>query len=469
MALYARQPTDAEPTSSTPSATRARARRRTYLIQDPYDDDAVQFIRTIFTCFGLRPICFYTDPKARFYGVNRYPLLSSDKIEASYDVSLSELGPFAAEMRQRYDIAGVVPYREDTVEVAAELVGALDLPWNSRDILARYRNKHALKCYLAERGVRVPASRLVRSAAELWASPVPDRFVLKPNDGLANRFVGIFDLDQRTEAEQHMAAAPHITWVLEEYIDGPEYHVNGQIRANGDISLLGVLAYLRAETNGYSTVYVAEHQVHTRHPAFARLTNYAMHLIRTSGLRACPFHMELKLDERGPCMVDVGARFPSEMGGHMLSRMHPRRPDVYTVAAHDYLGIGGFGDLRTDWTHYDQHTAVLVYGLSHQQGIVHSIDGVDDVERMPEFVNWPKKPYVGQALSPTRELGSEPYSVELVHQADEHHSLALVRKVHATVRINASSPASSVLRGYASHVLRRAGPKLRWWAHRVRR
>ena len=36
-------------------------RRRTYLIQDPYDEDAIDFIRTISIYFGLRPVCLYTD------------------------------------------------------------------------------------------------------------------------------------------------------------------------------------------------------------------------------------------------------------------------------------------------------------------------------------------------------------------------------------------------------------------------
>ena len=442
-------------------------RRKSYLIQDPYDDDAVRFIRTLFTYFGLRPICFYSDRKQRYYGEHRYPILTSERIEASYDVDLANLTPFADEVRRRYEVLGVIPYREDTVEVAADLCALFDFGWNSAETLRRFRDKHALKTFLRQSNatLRVPQSRLVRRVEDVWAAPVPSRFVIKPNHGFGNRHIGIFDATARDGVAAHLAREPSASWVLEEYIGGPEFHINGQVRSNGDIVLLGMLEYLRTEANGCPTVYRAERQCRTDHALFEPIAAYARKLVRTSGLRRCPFHMEVKVDEHGPCLIDIGARFPSEGGGNMLSRFHPSRPDVYAIAAHDYLGENTFAAKPIDWRYYNQNTTLLVYGISTEEGVIHALDGLDAVEALPEFVNWPVKPRVGDRLYRTIDLGSKSYVVELSHRGDERNSDRLIELVQAEVKINATSSYPARLRARTLDVLRRALPKLRWMTH----
>ena len=446
-------------------------KRTTYLIQDPYDDDALQFIRTIFTYFGMRPVCFYTDRKGRFYGENRFPLLTGDRIEARYDVDLSDLRSFASELQERYRILGVIPYCENTVEVAAELCQLLALDWNPAETVRRFRDKAALKGHVraTDPGVRVPECRVVRRPCDVWAGNLQARFVLKPNDGFGNRDIVIFVREQRAAIELHMARHPGITWALEEYISGTEYHINGQVRGDGEVTVLGLLEYLRAETNGYATVYQAERQCRTSHPAFDRISDYARRLLAATGLRRSPFHLEVKVDEDGPCVIDLGARIPSEGGGYMLSRFHPNRPDVFAVAAHDYLGETGFARGAVDWSHYDRELTVLVYGVSARAGIIQSVSGIEEVEALPEFVNWVLKPRVGDRLWVTTDLRSAPYIIELRHRGSDDDSTALIARVRAAIAWNQSTNGVSWLRARARDVMRRGPPKLRWIAHGLKR
>lgn len=443
------------------------APRTTYLIQDPYDEDALQFIRTIFTYFGLRPVCFYTDRKGRFYGERRYPLLTGNRIEARYDVDLGDLASFTRSLEQRYRVLGVVPYRESTVEVAAELCALLSLDWNPPETVRRFRDKHALKSHVraTDPGVRVPISRLVRAPFDVWSGALPQRFVLKPNSGYGNIDIGIFDRSQRAAIELHLARRPNTSWVLEEYISGSEYHINGQIRADGEVTILGLLQYSRAAINDYHTVYVAERQCRTTHPQFAPISRYARQLLAATGLRCSPFHLEVKVDERGPCMFDLGARIPSDGGGYMLSRFHPNRPDVFAVAAHDYLGETDFARGPVDFTHYDRERAVLVYGVSERAGIIQSLSGLDEVEALPEFVNWVQKPCVGDRVRISTDLRSAPYIVELRHRGDDAEADALIAKVRGAIRWNRSTSGASWLRARAHELVRRAPAKLSWIAH----
>jgi hypothetical protein len=445
-------------------------KRTTYLIQDPYDDDALKFMRTIFTYFGLRPVCFYTDRKGRFYGERRVPALTSERVEAAYDVDLTDLSAFARLLKERYRVLGVIPYREDTVEPAADLCELLGLDWNVPETVRRFRDKHALKTHVTatDPSVRVPAARVVRCPFDIWAQPLPERFVLKPNQGFGNRDIGIFQREQRGAIERHMARHPGLPWTLEEYISGVEYHINGQVRADGEVTILGLLQYIRTATNDYDTVYCAERQCRTTHPEFERISSYARRLLRATGIRRVPFHLEVKVDERGPCMIDLGARIPSEGGGQMLSRFHPNRSDVFAVAAHDYLGETEFAREPVDWTHYDRELTVLVYGVSDRAGIIQSVSGVEEVDSMPEFVNWVVKPEVGNRVWVTTDLRGAPYIVELRHGGSDDDSLALIERVRSTIRWNQTTSPGSWLRAHGRDVLRRAPTKLRWIAHGVK-
>ncbi len=442
-------------------------RRRTYLIQDPYDTDAQRFIDTIFTHFGLRPVCFYTDPKGRFYGEQQFPSLRSDLIEASYDVSLDDLASFVADVSETYDVLAVIPYREDTVEVAAELYGLLELGWNEPETIARFRDKHALKTYVhrSDPAVRVPVSRLVTTAADVFGEHVPDRFVIKPNDGYGNREVGIFDATQRSAIEEKLADRS-TTWVLEEFIEGEEYEIDGQVRPDGSVDVLAVFQYNRVNANGYSTVYHSEVQLLSDDPIFTVCADYATALITASGLRASPFHMEAKIDDRGPAMVDLGARLPSEGGGVGLSRLHPGRPDVYTVAAHDYLGTTCECP-PIDWTHYDAARQIYVYGISYASGRIGHLSGVDTIEAMPEFVYWPNRPEVGQLLQPTTELHGAPYVAALRVPGDDKAVQRVIDEVHATVQWTSDNGTRDTAAALFASVPKRTARKVRWIAHRT--
>ncbi len=447
------------------------SRRRTYLIQDPYDLDAIEFIRTIDTYFGLRPVCFYTDPKNRFYGELEFPILTSDIVEATYDVSVDELTGFAAEVQDRYEIVGVIPYREDTVEVAAALCELLDLDWVAPEILRRFRDKSAIKEHVrsVDPTIRVPHHRLVASAADLIGEPLPDRFVLKPNTGFGNRSIGIFDSAEIDAARAHVSSEPDETWILEEFIGGVEYHIDGQVRECGEITPLAVYEYIRAELNDYPTVYVGEIQCRTSHPAFGELVDYATRLLTATGLRRCPFHLEVKLDESGPCLVDLGARFPSEGGAKTMSRLHPRRADAFAVAAHDYFGAEPFATDTVDWTDYDRELTVLVYGVSETDAMIETITGCAEIESRPEFVRWHVRPGVGDRIEITRDLRGAPYIVELSCPGDTNDAHRLIDEVHATIRWNerGSSPVAAAAAG-ARHLAVRANRKGRWIVQRAR-
>lgn len=444
--------------------------RRTYLIQDPYDLDAIEFIRTIDNYFGLRPVCFYTSPKDRYYGERQFPILTSDVVEATYDVGLDDLDSFATEVCERFDVAAVIPYREDTVEVAAELLKLLDVDWVAPETLHRFRDKFALKSHIraTDPSVRVPESRLIENPTDLTAQPLPDQFVIKPNSGFGNRSIGIFAGDELDAARTHVASDPGDTWILEEYIGGVEYHIDGQVRTGGEVTPLAVYEYIRADVNQYKTVYVGEIQCTTQDPVFATLIDYADRVLASTGLERCPFHMEVKVDENGPCLVDLGARFASEGGGKNLTRLHPNRPGAFAVAAHDYLGENAFAAEPVDWSWYDGRRTVIVYGVSDRDGMIEQISGLEEIEARPEFVRWLVRPARGDRLEVTRDLRGAPYIVELSCDGDRTASRELIDEVRRLISWNGDPGTRSAVTARIQHGLARVRRKAPWIVHRLR-
>jgi hypothetical protein len=467
-------PSQGAPSGGTSETIRHRSndvtKRRAYLIQDPYDLDALAFIDTIYRYFGLRPVCFYTNVKGRFYGEQQFPQLRTDIVEASYDVDLADLPRFAAEVTQRYDIVAIVPYREDTVEVAAELLALLDLDWNDADTLARFRDKHALKTYVHERsGIRVPVCRRVNSVDDVWSDPPPAKFVLKPNSGFGNRDVGVFTSLDRDGVAAHVTPHPDVTWILEEFIEGREFAINGMVRGEGDVVILGIYESIRKPANGHASVYHLDRALASTDPEFAELCDYARDLLVATGLRRCPFHLEVRYDGQGPCVIDLGARFPSEGGATYLTMLHPSRPAAIDVAAHDYFGPNDFATQPIDWAEHDRNLVMYSYGVTSDDTVVHSLHGIEEIAAMPEFVRWTFTPRIGDRIVPTRELRDAPYIGEF-RQPSTHEGIeALDAKVRRTVQWNQSARTVDRVSARIAGLTRRGRAKARWIRHQVTR
>ncbi len=436
----------------------ADGRRPTYLIPTPYDDESTEFIRTIMRHFGLRPICVHFDEKAKAYGEYEHPVLTSDLIEGAVLAERNDVHSAVMKILDRYDVLGVVPFQEDTVEIAADLCEVLDLDWNAPSTLRRFRNKFEMRSHVETTSphVRVARSLRITTAGELAELALPDRFVIKPNDGFGNMSIGIFGVDELDAAVRHVETGPDVEWLIEEYVGGTEYHVNGQIRRDGTIELLAIFEYVRGEVAGYPTVYLAEIQVHTDEDPFAEIAEYATELLAALGLRSCPFHLEVKVDENGPCLIDLGARMASESTGSTLTRLHPHRPSAYAVAANDYLSLDLIPALPARWDHHDRTRAVVVYGIAEKGARLASLSGEDAVEALPEFVRWCKRATIGEMIDVTTDLGSAPWIVEVEGDLSRQEALALADRIRSTIVLNPNTEKRYRVVARASDILRRA-------------
>ena len=443
----------------------------TVLIQDPHHEYATRFVQLIGERYGHRAIAFFTrSAKERFY--RRKECLPDSAFAAVYEMDPADVDGFAAQLRTRHpDLRAVIPYSEETLELTAALQERLGLNWNDGPTLARFRRKAALKDHLRRTApsVRLNFSCAVSSAAEVFAlgDALPLKFVLKPDSGYGSRDVGIFKRCDRAAVEKFFARSPN-RYVLEEFLEGTLYAVDGLVDAAGNVLVASVFSSGRQERNGCPVVYANGALVPEDTALFGELASYARAVVSASGLRRSPFHLEAMRDARGPCLIEVGARLVGYSHAFTCERVHGGAFDFFGLAAAGYLGEPM--DLRLSFARYNQLQAVKVYGASDVEGAVCQLEGVDEVEALPSFDRWIVRPRLGADLHRTVDLFTVPYSAILVGPREGPPLPAVGERVHRLLRLQTqASSALQRLQLDGSRLAAKAAQKLSWMAERARR
>jgi ATP-grasp domain len=425
-----------------PSATARPAgstgRQPVAVLLNPYQPYALRFIDRLWSR-GIRTVALHTGWRERLVIETRTPVPRGPAIAAHLQLRSSRWDQVAAELRSRYDVVGVLPHEEGMVAPLGELATHLGLSWAQPDVLPAFRDKHGLKQRVAQNdpGIRLNAHRLVRSAADardfVAATGCP-RYVLKPNDGSGNRDITFVDRGDLSRVDRllHVGARPML---MEEFVGGDEYFVNGQSDARGEPLVVSVWRYERRAVNARENVSVKSLRVPTADPAFAVLKAYAERVLRATGLRRSPFHLEAKVDAAGPCLIEVGARLCGLQVAELDSWLHGDRLDLVDVAVHDYISAERASEVALDWRAFDAHAASTVLGVAEQPGRLFRIEGVEQVERMPEFLGWVKEPHLGDTVLATVDVLSTPWVANL-GASDDTHLTAAENALRSALRFN---------------------------------
>ncbi len=394
------------------------------VIMRPYIDYARLLMPLLWDRYRLRTVAVFTDPVGLRKNFGRAPELRAPYVAASYLADEDRLDAVVDVLRERHDIRAVLPVGEADVLPLARIADALGLEGSDLQVRSRFRDKAALKEFLRSvpGGPRVNVSLLVRTPDDVRAALAEHglgRAVLKPNAGVSNRdvlYVGPSTPDQVLE---RYFRDPSGEVLLEEYVDGTEYFVNGQVDEAGVVHVFSVNQYVRRTLNGREGVSTGDFTVATSRPEFAIAADYAREVLRPTGLRRSPFHLELKIDDRGPCLIEVAARF---CGAGIVLRDSDAHGglDVLGIGAHHYLSAEPYGDYALDWREYDAHVRGLVQGIGTRDQRILSLAGARRAEAMPEFVRWDTRPRYGDHVVPTVDFATVPWRATVSCQDEEH-------------------------------------------------
>ena len=411
-----------------------------FVLVDPFHPYAQPVIESVARRLGYAPLCLHTGGRRGLRrGLRDYPWLRTAE---HLVVEPGRLEACARGLASERRVAGAIPLTEATLPQTLEVLRGLGAAWNQPAVVALLRDKFALKQRLREvdPGLEVGASlRWPAGGRPLRIDDLPERAVIKPNSGYGNTSVGYFNRrTPQAELDAFVAARPGTELVIEEFHPGPEYFVNGQTGGDGSVLVLAIFRYQRVWANRRCVDWLT-HQVPHSAPEFAILAEYAARTLAALGLRRSPFHLEARLTSSGPRLVEVGARLAGNGNAFICNRLHGGRLDVFGLAAEQYLLEGKEAAAAPDWRAYDAQVTTYVHGVEEHQSIIHSIDGVAELEQHPRFAGWVRKPVVGERLWPTVDLFSSPWCflLQTTPGEDLEEAAAALR---ALLQLNRRSP-----------------------------
>lgn len=411
------------------------------LILDPEPEYAPAIIGHYWHNAGLRSVLAYSSRKKRLAAVVNAPVVHSHAIAGR--VEFEEKAPvqesvdrIAAQLAGGYDVRVVPTYLEDFVILTTALCARFGLNWNSPEVMGPYRDKFAYKERVRRNRPDLPlnASKVVCTVDDVLASDPEaySRFVLKPINGIGNRDILIRDWPPNREEVATYLRELDSAAVLEEFMTGKEFQVNGQVGGDGEPVVTAVWQANRGAVGSRLNISEDYWTVATSDPRFRKLADYACDVVRASGLTRSPFHMELILRDSGPGLIECGARLIGGAGWHEDARMHGPQCDLLGAAAHYWLSEEPY-ELGLDWAHYDSLVGVRVFGNGTEEGTVVVAQGVDELERTPGFLNWIQKPQVGQQVWPTVSTATTQWSFNLA-AASHEQAQRLVAQARSQIR-----------------------------------
>jgi len=327
---------------------------------------------------GLRPIMFSADP-------TRYPYLAEDGIATVCVDTQDEQALFDACQRLAAEagLAGVASSSEYFIATAAVLAERFGLPGPQHTAITRCRDKYMQRLCLHVAGVGVPVFRAADSVAEAIAAAddVSYPVVVKPINGSGSVGVKLCsDVDAvRAQAttllhqQQNERGLPVPQRILiEQLVVGPEYSVEV---FNG--SIVGITQkYL-----GHPPFFIE-----VGHDFPATLPSLDEQAIQQTVRRAIdaldlgwgPLHVELRLTEAGPRIIEVNPR----LAGGFIPELVRLASGIDLIAETIRLVIGHAPQLQRTNGDY----AAIRFIVLDQDGTLVEIGELDAAARLAHVV-----------------------------------------------------------------------------------
>ncbi|MFJ4918471.1 ATP-grasp domain-containing protein [Streptomyces sp. NPDC088725] len=222
----------------------------------------------------------------------------------------------------RHELAGIITWEEWYLVPTARLARALGLPTNSVEVMRACRNKATARTLFARHGVPSAASMTARTLLEAGLATMTIGYpaVIKPTAFAAS--IGVIRVDRPEElpaafefASAGASRSRDDTAVLvEEYLDGPELSVECVTHRG----MTTAVAVTRKSLGPAPYFDETGHTVDANDPLLAQVAPVAAAAIKALGITDGVQHVEMRVVDGRPRLIEVNARLGGDMIGHLL-------------------------------------------------------------------------------------------------------------------------------------------------------
>ncbi|MEV0597462.1 ATP-grasp domain-containing protein [Nonomuraea cavernae] len=308
-------------------------------------------------------------------------------------------------------VHAIIPATEPAVHSAAVLADTRAVPGNPLGTARARRDKRAMRGLAAARGVPVPRYEVVRDLSRLpeAAARIGLPLIVKPATGAGSHNVFLVTDTGRLSAVAgadpcDLFGNPIDEWLVEEYVRGTEYAIN-TFSHDGRHTILDVWEYRLPGTGDYDNPYWDFVQAEPD-PAIEK---FALSVLDAFEIRLGPCHIEVKTGERGPALIEIGARLPGAGIPRLWERHSTFRPYHDTLAVY----LGREPAIATAPPRFAARLGMSFIRNDGPPGILCRLAGLDEARRLPGVDTVFQQAQVGDLVPTTRDLGTELVKVHL--------------------------------------------------------
>lgn len=413
------------------------------LILDPTTSYGVNIISILEKETDFTPLIVYTNKFERIYREKFDESLQVLKKFKSYQIEkMEDLETFINDIKECSAIEAVIPWLEYHVEPLSKVSDVLSLEWNSFEVMKRFRNKHSLKKQLVKFDIPMNQTYLIKDYEEFnnIFEKIPNKFILKPNSGCSSIGVDVFYKNdaKKNFQEYFKKNSEYQPFILEEFLEGLEYCVNGQMDESGKAHIFNIFKYHKVKANGKSNIYFRDWHLFEKDEIFLRIEEYAKKSMEATMLVRSPFHMEIIYTPNGPILVEVGARLAGDRTCEAMNDIYGNKLDVIKIATEFYVGPKSSEFYKFEGLNFINPYYAVVCGISYQDGYITQVLGKKDVANSKFFKRWSIEPVEGDKLNKTVDLSSVPYVFHVYSDQSEQHLSAICMEMDKSIQLKTS-------------------------------
>lgn len=279
------------------------------------------------------------------------------------------------DVARRFNPDGIMTLATDMpMRAIAKATEMLGLPGISYDTAVKATDKYEMIKSFKENNVASPWFYNISNKDDLviYKDNISYPCIMKPTDNAGSRGVVLVnnrnELFEAYEYSHKQSRGGNV--IIEEYLRGEEVSVE-VIVVKGDVHILAITDKL---TTGSPYFVEMGHNQPSKHPIHIQnaIKALAIQAVKSIGIHSGPAHVEMMVTERGPIMIELGAR----MGGDCITtHLVPLSTGIDMIKATIDLSLGRVPDITSQIK-----KASAIRFIKGTVGIVDAIDGIVDAK-----------------------------------------------------------------------------------------